>query len=783
MVELPSGTVTFLFTDVAGSTRLWEEHPDAMRDALARHDVLLREAIEAHGGYVVKTTGDGFHAAFATADAGVVAAVAAQRALESEDWPLPEPLRVRMGLHTGAASLRDGDYFGSAVNRAARLEAIAHGGQVVCSQAAADLARDALTEGVALVDLGEHRLRDLSRPERVFQVNAPGLVDTFARLRTLDAFPSNLPAQLSSFVGRERDVADLAQLLGEKRLVTLTGVGGVGKTRLALQVAAEVLDRFADGAWLCELAAVRDSAGAVDAVAAVFQVSARPGMTLEESLVAYLRDQELLIVLDNCEHLLGPVAALVRAIEGACARVRVLATSREGLGVRGEQLIAVPSLEVPDDTTDLAGVSSCEAVRLFVERAQGAKASFEVDAGNADAVAQVCRRLDGVPLAIELAAARITAMNPAELARRLDRRFRLLTGGDRDAIERHQTLRATIDWSYDLLSEPEQRLLDRLSVFAGGCTLDAAEAVCAGDPIEGDDVFELLANLVARSLVVADDTGSDTRYRLLETIRQYGEERLAETGDTDTVRTRHCDHYIEFAGVVRAHSYGPEQVEWGARLARDHDNLHAAMAFALATRDLERAMRLLCDLPSTYLQVDDMVIFDPEAVLALPGAADHAASAPVLMLAGFQAMHRGDDPRALELCDQAFAAEQRLGPFADSHLAMFGSALRGQVALRSGSQREAADHDSRRCRSRPRRRPARHDRLLSRHGSQHVGMDGPECCASPRNRRPRACPPDRRADPHHPEPPRPCSSTRPRRSSSGRGSARRVPSTRRDARV
>jgi len=682
-----------LFTDLEGSTRLWEQHPEAMKTALARHDKVLKQAIAAHGGHVVKTTGDGVHAVFTTAADATAAAVDGQLGLSGEQWPEPTGLRVRMGLHTGEADYRDGDYYGTAVNRAARLMAVGHGGQIVCSQSTAELARDALTDGVVLVDLGEHRLRDLSRPERLFQVNVPGLARTYAPLRSLDAFPSNLPAQLSSFVGREVDVAEIAQMLAEKRLVTLTGVGGVGKTRLALQVAAEVLPRFRDGAWLCELAAVRDPAGVVDAVASVFQVTARPGMTLEESLVAYLGEQELLVVLDNCEHVLRTVAALVRAIEGASPNVRVLATSREGLSVRGEQIIAVPSLEVPDNTTDLAEVSACEAVRLFVDRAQGVKASFVVDAGNADAVAQVCRRLDGVPLAIELAAARITTMNPGELERRLDRRFRLLTGGDRDAIERHQTLRATIDWSYDLLTEPEQRLLDRLSVFAAGCTLDAVEAVCAGVSIDVDDVYELLANLVARSLVVVDDTGPDTRYRLLETIRQYGEERLAEHEETDTLRTRHCDWYSDFGRVVQGHSYGPGQVEWGARLARDRDNLLAAMAFALATGDLERAMRLLRDLPHAILQVDDLVIFDPEAVLALPGAADHPASPLALMLAAEEASRRGDDPRASELCDQALAAEQRLGPIPDAHLAMFASYLRGQISHRAGSHREAADHN------------------------------------------------------------------------------------------
>ena len=702
--DLPSGTVTFLFTEVEGSTRLWEELPDITRHVMPRHDKLLREAVESHDGFIVKTTGDGFFAVFATANDAVTAAVAAQRALVADDWNIAETVRVRMGIHTGGAEVRDGDYSGGAVNRASRLMSVANGGQIVVSTATEELLQNALPEKYGFVDLGEHRLRDLGQPERLFQVTHPDLGRDFAPLRTLDAFPtSNLPAQLDSFVGREGDVSEIAQVLREKRLVTLTGVGGVGKTRLALQVAGEVLARFRDGAWLCELAVVRDPTRVVDAVANVFQVAARPGMSLEESLVVYLAEQELLIVLDNCEHVLGPAATLVRAIEAACPRVRVLATSRESLSVRGEQLWSVPPLEVPEDTISPEAVGACEAVRLFVDRAEGVKAGFALDAGNAEAVAAVCRRLDGVPLAIELAAARITTMNPGELARRLDRRFGLLTGGDRDAIERHQTLRATIDWSYDLLTEPEQRLLDRLSVFAGGCTLEAAEAVCAGVSIDVDDVYELLAKLVARSLVVVDDTGPDTRYRLLETIRQYGEDRLAEHEETDTVRGRHCDWYSEFASAAQGHSFGPRQIEWGARLARDHDNLLAAMAFALATRDLERAMRLLRDLPCTLLQVDDVVILDPEPVLALPGAGDHPASSVALMLAAWQALRRGDGRRVSDLCDQALAAEARLGSIPDSHLAMFGSYLRGQVAqarallatpglLDISLQREAADH-------------------------------------------------------------------------------------------
>ena len=546
---------------------------------------------------------------------------------------------------------------------------------------------DALPEGCSLVELGEHRLRDLGRPERLYQVIHPDLQREFGPLRTLDAYPGNLPLQMSSLVGREDDLDRVAEALAASPLVTLTGVGGVGKTRRALQVAAEVLPRFRDGAWLCELQMVRDPAGVVGAVAAVFRVTARPSLTLEESLATYLRDQELLIVLDNCEHLLRAVAGLVTKIEAGCPGVRVLATSREGLNLRGEQILVVPSLSVPEDDMDLDDLVECEAVRLFSDRARAVKADFRVDADNAEAVREVCRRLDGVPLALELAAARVPAMNPAELASRLDRRFRLLRGGERVAVERHQTLRATIDWSYDLLGEAHQRLLARLSVFADGCTFEAAEMVCAGDPIETDEVLELLEDLVARSLVVADAGGRDTRYRLLETMRQYGEERLIDAEETDNVRFAHARYYAAFASTVATHIFGPGQVEWGSRMAREHDNLLAAMAFALDRQDLDLAFDLFCRLPSISVQINDLVVFDTAPLLALPGADEHPGSALVLMTAGYDAWYRqGDAQLALSLSEDALASEQRLGvlpgmPNADNELRVWASQLRGFVSL------------------------------------------------------------------------------------------------------
>jgi predicted ATPase/class 3 adenylate cyclase len=684
--------VTFLFTDVEGSTRLWDGAPAAMRSALGRHDAILRSSIESRGGRVFATGGDGFATAFLRAGDAVAAALDSQVELAKEPWTEEASLAVRMGLHTGAAEHRGDDFFGPVLNRAARIMSAGHGGQVLLSAATESLVRDELPAGCALVDLGEHRLRDLGRPERIFQLVHPDLGRDFGRLRTLDAYPGNLPLQLSSLVGRDDDIERVGQALKDFPVVTLTGVGGVGKTRLALQVAAEVLPQFRDGAWLCELQMVRDPAGVVDAVAAVFRVSARPGQSLEESLVTYLQDQKLLIMLDNCEHLLRPVAGLVAAIEKGCPDVKVLATSREGLNLRGEQILGVPSLGVPDNDADLGGIAGSEAAQLFVDRARAVKADFSLDVTNTASVGEVCRRLDGVPLAIELAAARVTAMNPAELARRLDRRFRLLTGGERVAVERHQTLRATIDWSYDLLSEPQRRLLARLSVFAGGCTLDAAEAVCAGDPIEAEDVLDLLSDLVARSLVVADDQGPETRYRLLETIRQYGEERLGEVGETEDLRQRQARHYAEFASLVKSQIYGPEQLEWAARLARERDNLHLAFAYALDRQDVEAGFGL-CQVPWLFMQVNELVDFDPAQLLAIPGAAQDPGYPVALVKSAILAWYRDADRQsALRLCAEAEAADKRLHGSLSEWTGYGAQSLRAMIAQASGATEEAVEH-------------------------------------------------------------------------------------------
>jgi len=569
--ELPAGTVTFLLTDIEGSTRLWERSPEAMEVALQRHNRLVTGVIEGHGGVVVTSRGEGdsFFAVFAGAVAAVEAAGACQLRLGTEDWPAGASLRVRMGLHTGEAHVRRSDQVDHApINRCARVKAAGHGGQVLVTKTTRDLVGWRLGGGFGLTRLGEFRLRDLAEPELIYQLTHADLPAGFPPIRTPAERTGDLPLQVSSFIGRERELAQTAAVLGEARVVTLTGVGGVGKTRLALQAAGQVAERFADGAWLCELAPVRDDGGVDDAVAAVFSATARTGQSTRETLVEFLRGKQLLLVLDNCEHLLAGAAALAGVLQRSCERLVILATSREALGTEGEQLVSVPPLALPGTDAGLAAVAGAEAVRLFSERAAAVKPDFSVTAENAAAVAAVVRRLDGIALAIELAASRVPAMTPTELARRLERSFAVLATGPRGAVARHQTLRATIDWSFRLLAAPEQALLSRLAVFAGGCTLQAAEAVCGGEGIDPGAVFELLAALVARSLVVAEEHRLETRYRLLETIRQYGEQRLNEAGETEQWRARHASYYAGIFTQVRDHAHDPQaEVFWAARLS------------------------------------------------------------------------------------------------------------------------------------------------------------------------------------------------------------------------
>jgi predicted ATPase/class 3 adenylate cyclase len=654
VAELPTGTVTFVFTDLEGSTRRWEEHPDAMKLALARHDAILGEAVASHGGRIVKSTGDGIHAVFASPLEAVAACLEGQRELADEPWPEPPgSLRVRMGVHAGEAQLRDGDYYGSVLNRAARFTAIGHGGQVLVSDSVEPLVRGALPKDAALVDLGMHRLRDLAHPIGVFQLTHPDLLRDFPPLRSLDALPGNLPLQVSSFIGRDREFARVIAALEEARVVTLTGVGGVGKTRLALQVAAEVVPRFREGAWLIELAAVRDPDAVSDAFATVFAVTPSAGQSVEAALIEFLRTKQLLLVVDNCEHLLESAAGLIELLERSCSGLMVLATSREGLALDGERMVAVPSLAAPPPDAPIDELAGADAVQLFIERAGAVDADFALDAQNAPAVASVCRRLDGVPLAIELAAARVTAMSPAELASGLDRRFEMLAGGRRRAVQRHQTLRAAIDWSYELLSAPEQRLLARLAVFAGGATRDAIEAVCAGEPIEPREVFELLIGLVDRSLVVAQRDAPTTRYRLLETIREYGEERLAEHGETHVLRARHAEYYVDVVAKISEEVHGRHQKEAGRQLSVEHENVLGAANFAIDTDDADLGLRLVRNTPAWGWQIGYELRVPVDAILGLTGASQHPLYPYGLALAALYAGTRGDAVATKRLSDRA----------------------------------------------------------------------------------------------------------------------------------
>ena len=573
MAELPSGTVTFLFTDVEGSSRLWEEHPDTMKSALARHDQILRDAIATHDGYVVKMTGDGAHAVFGNAEHAVAAAVLVQDMLAEVDWGEPGSLLVRIGIHTGPAEARDADYFGPAVNRAARLMSAAHGGQVVVSLVTAELVRDLLPDGVALKDLGEHRLRDVSSPERVFQLMRFGLERDFPPLRSLDVLPTNLPRQLTSFVGRDDEILQLRGLLDDHRLVTITGVGGVGKTRLSIQVAADVLASFTDGAWIVELAAA-DAESMHAVFAAVLGTRLRPGSTVRDDVIEFLARRDLLLVVDNCEHLVADVATFVEDVLARAHGVRVLATSREPLGVVGEQIWPVRSLEVADPGSSLESVSATASARLFVDRARLADADFDLDSRNAASVVEICRRLDGIPLAIELAAARTASLQSSEIAGLLDERFRLLAGSRRRGVERHQTLKAAVDWSYALLGELERSTFDRLGVFAGSFDATAVEAVVADAGIDRFDVLGAIDELVAKSMLVGQPIEQlGTRYELLETLRQYALDRLDDRAETDECRRRHAAHFAGVAETIGVGLFTRDEDAWRARLAGEIDNL------------------------------------------------------------------------------------------------------------------------------------------------------------------------------------------------------------------
>ncbi len=576
---------------------LWEKYPDAMRAALERHDSLLNQIFAAYHGFVFKTTGDSFCTAFTKAPDALSAAVACQQALALEQWRTPVPLRVRMAIHTGTVEQRDNDYFGPPLNRVARLLAIGHGGQVLLSNAAQELVRDMLPAGAEVRDLGEHRLRDLSRPEHVFQAVHPALPSQFPPLRSLDnpELPNNLPQQTTSFIGREKDLREVNDLLKKTRVLTLSGMGGSGKTRLSLQIAADILDQYSDGVWFIELAHITDASLVSHSVAAALSIREEPGHPVLQTLCTMLKTKKLLIILDNCEHLVEECARMVATLLQACPDTTFFTSSREALGVPGEMIYRIPPLSLPDlqQRIVIETLTQYEAVRLFVERATFHKSDFAVTNENAASLAQLCVSLDGIPLAIELAAARVRAMSVEEINSRLNNLFRLLTGGVRTALPRQQTLRALIDWSYDLLNEQERVMLHCLSVFRGGWTLEAAEAVCTGDTIEDWEALDLMSSLVDKSLVLTESLGSETRYRLLETVRQYAREKLEDSGASDDVRRRHCLCFLALAESAERAILGSQQATWLRRLDLEHDNMRSALDWSLnISTGAEMALRL-----------------------------------------------------------------------------------------------------------------------------------------------------------------------------------------------
>jgi len=663
---LPSGTVTFVFTDIEGSTQRWERHTANMEKAVRRHDELMRSAVAAHGGYVFKTVGDAFCVAFGRPADAVAAILDAQRALGAEDFSNVDGLRVRAAVHTGATDERDGDYFGSAVNRVARLLAIGHGGQVLVSGVTSDLVQGSLPPRASLRDLGEHRLKDLARPEYVYQLLAPGLAAEFPALRSLDALPNNLPLHVSSFVGRDTEIAAITALIETNRLVTLVGSGGIGKTRTSLQIAANLLDGSGDGVWFIELAPLASGDYIPTTVASALGLSLPSEGDPVENLVRALKAKRTLLVFDNCEHLVEPAAHVLSALIRGCANVKILASSRQGLGIAGEETYRLPSLDTPDEgsSTELRAADALRsaAIALFAERAHTSDKRFALTDENAPIIADICRRLDGIPLAIELAAARVQILSPRQLRDRLDERFRVLTGGSRDVLPRQQTLRALIDWSHDLLDERERTLFRRLGIFVNGFTLEGAVAAGSGDDLDELDVFDVLASLVAKSLVLAELGGDTLRYRLLESTRVYAREKLAAAGEREMLAGRHLrylrDRFTELWS--RADRTG-RQSERSEALRVELEDVRSALDGALIRADVVAGAELLAALPWEAVGLDaEAVALCERYLAALPlNESRLLARAATVLSAFLQAL--GRKSRAFEVATEAVAYARASG--------------------------------------------------------------------------------------------------------------------------
>ncbi len=665
MTDLPTGTVTFLFTDIEGSTRLLQALGDRYAAVQDEHAAIVRQALAEGDGVEVSTHGDAFFVAFRSPVGAVRAAVAAQQGLASHDWSPSPPVRVRMGLHTGQGTLGGDDYVGIDVHRAARIADAAHGGQVILSDATRALVQHALPAGVLLRELGAHHLRDIAHPERLHQLVIEGLAADFPPPRTLDARPNNLPLQLTSFVGRQEEIAEVRRLLGRTRLLTLTGPGGSGKSRLALRIAAELLTEYRDGCFFVDLAPVTDPALVPSAVAQALGVPEAAGRPIVEAVKDHLRDQELLLVVDNFEQV-AEASPVIEELLAAAPRLQAMVTSRVVLSLRGEQEYAVPPLELPDPERlpPLPALREVEAVRLFTERALAASPRFALTEQNALAVAEIAARLDGLPLAIELAASRTKVLTPQQLLPRLQRCLFLLTRGSQSLPERQRTLRAAIAWSYDLLDAAERRLFARLSVFTGGWTLESAEAVCDPEGL-GLDTLEGLTSLVDQSLVRrTDPAGDESRFAMLETIREFAQEQLEAAGDLELVGRRHAEHFLCLAVEAESHLTADDQGEWLDRCDQEHANIRAALRWAIETGQAGRAQEAAGALWRFWQQRGYLAEGRRwlEEILAMPsGQARTSARAKALTGAGGIAWWQNDRGAARTFYDEALAIERGLG--------------------------------------------------------------------------------------------------------------------------
>jgi predicted ATPase/class 3 adenylate cyclase len=690
---LPSGTVTFLFTDIQGSTKFALENSETWEALRARHNGILQSAIQANNGYVFQIIGDAFCAAFHTAYNGLSAALKAQQNIQKEDWG-GIPICVRMGLHTGPAELHGTDYRGYlSLVKVQRLMSVAHGGQVLLSNASARSLQNEFPNGISLRDLKEHRLKGLPDPEHLWQLVGPDLQQDFPPLSSLNEIPNNLPLQLTTFIGREKEIAQIKKRLVRNRLITLTGSGGVGKTRLSIQIASDLLRDFPNGAWFVELAPINDPELVTQTVCSTLGLHPRGNIPALKVLTEYLKPKKSLLVVDNCEHLIDACAQLCDSLLHVCPDLQIIASSREALGIDGENSYRIPSLSLPDPNGGLQSIEESEAVKLFVDRANAVLPAFELTEINAPVVAQICRRLDGIALAIELAASRVKIFKVEQIASRLDDAFRLLTGGSRTALPRQQTLRALIDWSYNLLSVEEKTVLRYLSLFVGGWTLEAAEAVC-----DNPNMIDLLTNLVDKSLVAVDlEHSNEPRYDLLEMIRQYGREKLEEYGEAENVRSRHLDYFVHLAVKNEHRLRGPDQIKSLRQLETEYDNIRAALEYSYLSGNVSAGIELAWSLllfwsgSGHWREARDLLaklLAQPQAMgktlLRLKG----------LSVAGLMATLLNDTGMAQAWLDESIEIASKLGPGSKDlyaiDLGLRGYSLRSFDSARAQSQCEEA---------------------------------------------------------------------------------------------